>query len=1766
MTKLTKGGVEFRFGSKSEKVLVNRGPSALMRQTLYKYFVAAGGFNHRFQASASPAIGRFSAMRYDKNALLPGLWQSASHWNITGLDAAWTASAVFEDPDMKSAKILGPLQALTLTNDSAAIGSVGVNPSNGTDNPYGSYYPPNGFTGRPFTSFLDLPGSSIGNKFKHPVGRSNLFNEVGQVALSQGNLSVLGVFDPPENQAYHYAYQVYYAKSGGTGVIDTGVGSQTLGTLTAGGGSDDLFTDAAAGGHFVVGDVGRYIAIREPGGRNGTYEITAYVDANNVRVDTKQVNEAVGATENNLDWTLRDGPIAEYFVRRRRYNCFDEWGISADTTNVFSRPMYGNHDIVVWSGRLPNNMFTSYTRKVLHDRGAHWWVLCDMRGYSRSYPEFAIYRWMDQGPTPFDPTLADGDITNMPVGVDYFRDMDIDKNNKIWMTCDDVTPAVGYSAHVIDPYPSGASINPEWLRGVSKQASLAAAGLPTATALAVHCDNDNGDVTHGRTWVACGDDGSVNGGLWYSEDGGVTMEGLVHEKSALTGTDSWNVAADGVTVTNPAANGSLTTEIVAGEWVTFQDGSKDESKRQVASVTDDDTLVLTAATTFGGAQSGLTMKKGAINSAHIGIYFDPNDGSRASEGGQNVLGIDHDTSGILYWTPADYLQGVCRFDPGSTNPVEFIDRISLLGAYGPYDRVNNVGVSRMPDPVGLGTSIWHDNVWVGGGLGDGMSRVFGWESYHNSGVATVTVDEFEDAGRNFTSADVGKYIRIYNSASGNNGTYRISSINGVKAVLDSAITATESNLGWELFGLTRYVYASGTNAFPNVVYVSWGLNEASLLQDRVNGDIAIRYRGTTSNPGGSGHAGVSKVQTMVPTTDPDCGVTYDDNLISAIYTYYDGERAGLSEVHMQYDDLGMGTIFTSGYGPKMGTETNLANRSMGRHWAPLWNCLLWDGSGWQHGPLNSHLANVDFAGVDATPGPHAEFTPAVGYGLRRAMEIPASLEFGLSLRFDQAGGATDQEDEFVIDENTTYLAVMGRAKDNTMTAEWQASVNHHPTVVRLDEVAADVGAPWTEIGGWDGGYVDSANDQAFPLFCRGLAEGNDAYWANNSTPEYFNFAHAGSNPANPQYMASLRIHDALITAGDLSISNSGGDGLATSATYDFDTDDVGKTIRVEGANTAGNNTSKVITGVNNPGGGAGTSQAVLDSEWADPADTNEPLTWRLRVVPEVSYVAFSMLVAEEYWPQTTWKLLSSRDGVNWDTVKTASAVSGVATDVLVSSYRDPGIYACRLPFAPSYEYDQDAFMITTGDNRISLVFDLTTDDVAADQRRRTFWKVVRGPASNVAYYPMCVQLLDANYAPVMSSGHMLSDRLDPLWYGCAEHGLKAVMHESAGAVTITQSTSVPGDFGDIVNEAGAGYWLQNDTDLKVYANTSKVTAASAPFTWQDVGRKLRVPAADVTLGVDETYSGFLTIVSVESSSEATVERTFESQATGAFQSVQDNGGGQVQINASGHTLANGDAVTIDGAAGTWDGHYTVSNVVAGVSFEIGVAYTSGTDSGSWDKGQTGLTWATLNFGALDRVRFDDTTTIYTHLGRPLAVMTYKIIDVPSTNQIQVEYMDIPDAVTVAFAVERDFDNVYDDPAYNNDFEDGFNAYICRRTGIFGVNDEGQFNVIDEDAATRSAASGADADGDGWADDITITGHNVPGAVGDWILLYNPATQADARYRRWYKIKTITPGANTVLTTYEDEIPPGETFMWKIARKRDMKIRATYAVVAGREPM
>lgn len=76
--------------------------------------------------------------------------------------------------------------------------------------------------------------------------------------------------------------------------------------------------------------------------------------------------------------------------------------------------------------------------------------------------------------------------------------------------------------------------------------------------------------------------------------------------------------------------------------------------------------------------------------------------------------------------------------------------------------------------------------------------------------------------------------------------------------------------------------------------------------------------------------------------------------------------------------------------------------------------------------------------------------------------------------------------------------------------------------------------------------------------------------------------------------------------------------------------------------------------------------------------------------------------------------------------------------------------------------------------------------------------------------------------------------------------------------------------------------------------------------------------------------------------------TFNAGSTGAITAYADAGGGQVTVTSAGHTLVNGDIVTISGST-NYNGIFEVANVAAG-TFEITDAFVADDAAGTFRNG------------------------------------------------------------------------------------------------------------------------------------------------------------------------------------------------------------------------
>jgi len=553
--------------------------------------------------------------------------------------------------------------------------------------------------GKEALSEVDIPRTTIGNIFKHPINRAAWFNETLIVPLSQGQIQITGAYNPPDDQLTHRGFMVYYTKGGGTGVISGAV--KTTGSTASG--TPARFTDTTFAG-FVVGDVGKYIAIH---GR-GIYLITAFVDASNVDTDAVTINEGF-TTQSGLTWTLRTGPIAEYFWRTRPY--FKGNAIT-NALNGDSNVLSGNAlDERLQTTRTGN---TFVAQRVVYDGYGHWWWTIP----NQTDKPYGLIRWLHQSPQPFQDVLNDGSMTGLtqstwgatataPAGI--WGDIIRDQNKKLWFSCQ-----AGQNDRFVlarmDPAPGGNAAAPAVEAVWRKQQSASDAGGLTSRDIIALCDDRSGVYSGGggthRIWAIGGNGESATGGLSYSDDDGTTWK-RVHQLSAATGTAT---ATNGSTAVTGSGT-TFDTQFAAGDWIRF---GSDTRSYEIASIAD--ALNLTLASNYQGSTGGgKSLQKGALaaNQAVCRTGYSYSDAGASYADGQHSL--DWDTNGNVYWI--SHSGQICRWKPSDGACVSFaqtaIPAVSPLTAISASAPVTNLTVVRVPNVAGSGVHPFHNEVWLG---------------------------------------------------------------------------------------------------------------------------------------------------------------------------------------------------------------------------------------------------------------------------------------------------------------------------------------------------------------------------------------------------------------------------------------------------------------------------------------------------------------------------------------------------------------------------------------------------------------------------------------------------------------------------------------------------------------------------------------------------------------------------------------------------------------------------------------------------------------------------------------------------------------------------------------------------------------------------------------------------------------------------------------------------------------------------------------------
>lgn len=876
----------------------------------------------------------------------------------------------------------------------------------------------------------------------------------------------------------------------------------------------------------------------------------------------------------------------------------------------------------------------------------------------------------------------------------------------------------------------------------------------------------------------------------------------------------------------------FTTQVAVGDWVRF---GRDERAYEVAART---TTTMTLATAYQGATVTTTYMRGGLRDFEGRLLFTSNyDASQYGPYGTSAP-IDYDSLGNLYWISEQYDQTtngriwerrVCRWNQAQGRVESFAERlIRPVAPTGTVIRVTDglqsLRVSRQPDGK---FNLFRDSIWVGG-------RGRWWEGQ---------LDQGGGRGSGFVRIPVESFSGAVATRYHHNTT----------ATWPVAVAANDASNG-------------GTQS------------QATVWVERTTGKV-ILYG--TERP----------TQNTLVMSGPSQGTVLNANSAN-VWGLLNNPNP--SATNSEFDPDGMGIAFTGG---PNNVNTSAPTTGSAGWMFPLWMDRLWDGTQWRSGIAGPETSNYVFAG----PNPVHNALSA-GLGLSRMHEDPRPLSDGLMLDFLQVGGAVQQQDEFLVDENATCVGYIGAGKDNTQQVSLSYEYYSIPTVHRtLTETLKDVKNPWTADFGCDGAYkvVSGAIPaNTMPKFTRGRAEPHELAFNNPSNlsvdPNPLYGAHRmhttsqdlsiGLVAGNGVAGIVLRVPDELELSSDLSLTLSTGAGPArvcvTSASRQFTTADVGKSVFIEGANGANahaDNGQVVILSVGtDPANPVSSSfSAVTDKTFTTALTT---LRWKLRNIPAVGSIAFDNYPSGGYGMASLITLMN---------MEVYSSADHGQTWSLVKFLRDPSSPSVPVG-GPDTARSTGIAMDVNGGDRSSLgasststsgvrvTFNLT--DLPANVRRRQYWRVQGAPLASVDTTFGDLKLFDANGQLLgVPADNILADAADPLFYGC-RFIFQALVPVQGSQATATPLTTNTWGFTDAVTlGAGANLYEQSGTgNLTLFGaggQAGQLQSPGAAFTVLDVGRFIRVAGSTTPAN-----NGFCMVTAVLSATLVQTDKSFTAEA------------------------------------------------------------------------------------------------------------------------------------------------------------------------------------------------------------------------------------------------------------------------------------------------
>ncbi len=1377
-------------------------------------------------------------------------------------------------------------------------------------------------------SEIDLPQTTIGNIHKHPYNRGEFHNAVGVVALSQGQITLSGIYNPPEHKLLHTGQQVYYAKTGGTGVIQGAV--KTTGETFPAATSAARFRDTTFAG-FVVGDVGKYIAVHGL----GIYLITAFVDASNVDMDAVTINEPF-TNATGLTWTLRTGPIGEYFWRRRGYGISQFW-VNYVHVN-YNNYWFTNIDEVLHAAGATE--WNQIPQRVVYDGYGHWWWTTPNRGTAPTQRPFGIMRQLHMSSQPMQGVLQDGSLlglTNWGSVADsgQFRDIIVDRNKKLWVSCKPQNSTTFNSIARIHPAPGGNATNPTaealWRK---QQTDADAAGL-TSHDIEAMCDDRSGVHSGGvgthRIWAIGGSQdttygGGAAGGLSYTDDEGVTWKRVHQLPVSLTGTA-------GTTSGSAAVTGSSTTyltQYAVGDYIRF---AGDTAAYRVLLVNSNTSITLATnyvGTTATGKAHAKIQKGQVTTTASTAItategafltQFSIGDWVRfaADTRSYRITAIADDNNMTITPSYAGTPATPVCLRKGALEANEAI--LKTDHSY-PADNANDA----MPGQ--------HNIDW------DTLGRVF-WLS-STSPARICRWDESAGVCVSFAETSIAAVTGLPAVSAGNTRQLKVTRIPNVAGVgvhpfhndiwlgLSPAWSAPGTEGGWvRVIGstfttsptsanFTRYhIRAAVLDNFPTSVNVpadgtstEYAVN-ARILQEPVTGNI-ILFSSYVKSQGNrlwgslkmTGTDYWKPVQNMYYPTG-DTGAAIKESI---------GRGA--------FDEEGMGVCcIVSGAGSVISSLGADTKPPMSMNFS-VWIDRRWDGTAWRE----AMLGGSTYYDFNLRGGTNALTQNAVlGAGFRRMHEWPKPLDDGMYIAFTQAGGAVAQTDEFLADEASTFTCYIGAGKDNTQTCTVLHDMYVNPTAYRVNEETTKlVRNLWTQDGGVEGGYTSSNTGSLSGLpgpFTRGAVDyfkypvgyGVAAGYlgTNNQT--------INSTTAN-QPFAALRIADegefaadGAVTAASTTFTSAGG--------HVFVPGDVGKSIFIEGVNgvtaNADNGQAVIMAYIS-------ATQVTTDKVFVATGVNAGACRWKLRNVPLVSFVELGVYNTNIEYIVSRWRhdLWSSKDkGQNWALVKFSDDIDASNVAVNGPDAASPGTwYTSHHGYQGQLTLTDDN-MVTSG----SVIFDLR--DLPTNTRRREYWRWRMFDESNdqgsTSYYAG-MYLYDDNFVLINRPANVrVEDADDPLFY--AVDFYKTVYVRQTGAsLSSTDNADFYTGTTDLVTTTTSLHLDSGVNDAQV-TSAGRFIDPGASFNRKDfIGRYIRVSGA-----ANAANNGWAIITGFVSNTEVQTSKNFVNETnTFTWAMLEFGPGDDLRINATAAVLRRGQPLN--------DTYYPIIDVPTSTTIQVSV--------------------------------------------------------------------------------------------------------------------------------------------------------------------------------------------------------------------------------------